>query len=109
MTPTRRFLIGTTAGIALLAACYVAPARADLPVIDSAALGEWATALFNDAKAYALQLQQYATEVKTYIGDELSWLRQAQQYATHCNNTPTNSRCSYRSCTTPALARRWDL
>ncbi len=82
MTPTRRYLVGTTAGIALLAACYVAPARADLPVIDSAALGEWATALFNDAKAYALQLQQYATEVKTYIGDELSWLRQAQQYAT---------------------------
>ena len=58
------------------------PARADLPVIDTAALGEWATSLFNDAKAYALQLQQYATEVKTYIGDELSWATQAQQYAT---------------------------
>ena len=45
MTPTRRSLLGTTAGIALLAACYAAPARADLPVIDSAALGEWVTSV----------------------------------------------------------------
>lgn len=82
MTPTRRSLIGTTAAIALLATCYAAPARATLPVIDTAALGEWATSLFNDAKAYALQLQQYFTEVKTYIGDEFSWLKQVQQYAT---------------------------
>ena len=82
MTPTKRYLIGTTAGIALLFACLSTPARANLPVIDTAALGEWATSLFNDAKAYALQVQQYLTEVKTYIGDEFSWAKQAQQYAT---------------------------
>ena len=82
MKRIRRNLLCTTAGIALLAGFCATPARADLPVIDMAALAEWAQSLVDDAKAYALQLQQYLTELKTYIGDELSWATQAQQYAT---------------------------
>jgi conjugal transfer/entry exclusion protein len=82
MTRTRRILLGTTAGIALLVAGYSTPARAEIPVIDTAALGEWITSLANDAKAYALQLQQYLTQVKQYVGEELSWVTQASQYAT---------------------------
>ena len=82
MTRTRRMLLGATAGIALLAAGYSTPARAEIPVIDTAALGEWITSLANDAKAYALQLQQYLTQVKQYVGEELSWVTQASQYAT---------------------------
>lgn len=57
-------------------------ARADLPVVDIPAMGEWALSLAATAKAYALQVEQYATEVKTYVGDELSWVKQASQYAT---------------------------
>ena len=82
MTRTRRMLLGATAGIALLAAGYSTPARAEIPVIDTAALGEWITSLADDAKAYALQLQQYLTQVKQYVGEELSWVTQASQYAT---------------------------
>jgi hypothetical protein len=80
MTLRQKILAGVCAAAVLLG--VVGDAKADIPVIDVAALGEWATALADDAKAYALQLDQYATEVKTYIGDELSWLKQAQQYAT---------------------------
>ena len=82
MKRARRYLIGTTAAVALLAICDSTPAGASMPVIDTAALAEWAVSLFNDLKAYALQLQQYAVEVKTYIGDQLSWATQSQQYAT---------------------------
>ena len=89
MTRTGRRLVGTAAGIALLAICESTPADATVPVIDLAALGEWVTALLDDAKAYALQLEQYVTEVKTYIGDELSWARQAQQYATQLQQYAT--------------------
>ena len=53
-----------------------------IPVIDTAALGEWIISLANDVKAYALQLQQYLTQVKQYVGEELSWATQASQYAT---------------------------
>lgn len=82
MTRGRRYLIGTTAAVGLLFACNATPAGATIPVIDTAALAQWATSLFDDARAYALQLQQYLTEVKTYIGDQLSWVTQASQYAT---------------------------
>ena len=82
MTRTRRMLLGATAGIALLAAGYSVPARAEIPVIDTAALGEWIVSLANELKAYALQLQQYLTQVKQYVGEELSWATQASQYAT---------------------------
>ncbi len=44
MTRARRVLLGAAAGIAL-AAGYSTPARADLPVIDTAALGQWAQQL----------------------------------------------------------------
>jgi hypothetical protein len=82
MTRTERRLLGATAAIALLAAGYATPARADLPVIDTAALGEWITSLADDAKAYALQLQQYLTQMKQYVGEEMSWVTQASQYTT---------------------------
>jgi len=89
MIPTRRQLIGTAAGMALLATGWSTTAGAAMPVIDTAALAEWATSIADDAKAYALQVEQYATEVKTYIGDELSWLKQAQQYATQLQQYAT--------------------
>ena len=82
MTRTERTLLGATAGVALLAAGYATPARAEIPVIDTAALGEWIVSLADDAKAYALQLQQYLTQMKQYVGEELSWVTQASQYAT---------------------------
>jgi hypothetical protein len=81
MTRTRRTLLGAAASIAL-AAGYSPTARADLPVIDTAALGQWAQQLQNDAKAYALDLQRYAGEVKSWATQNLQWLQQIQQYAT---------------------------
>jgi hypothetical protein len=80
VTRARRALIGAAAGIALAASC--AAADAALPVIDTAALGEWAQQLAGDAKAYGLQLEQYAGEVKAWATQNLQWLKQVQQYAT---------------------------
>ena len=79
--PARRVLLGMAAGIAL-AAGYSPPARADLPVIDTAALGQWAQQLQNDIKAYALDLQKYAGEAKSWATQNLQWLQQVQQYTT---------------------------
>jgi hypothetical protein len=76
----KRTLLGGVAAIALLAAIEE-PASADVPVIDTAALGEWAQNLVTQAKQYATQIQQYITETKEYIGDELSWTTQLAQYA----------------------------
>src|SRR5271170_3647191 len=81
MIRARRVLLGMAAGIALMAG-YSPPARADLPVIDTAALGQWAQQLQNDVKAYALDLQRYAGEVKSWATENLQWLQQIQQYAT---------------------------
>jgi hypothetical protein len=80
MTRAKRALLGAAAGIAV-AAGYPTTARADLPVIDTAALGQWAQQLGNDVKAYGLQLQQYAGEVKSWATQNLQWLQQIQQYA----------------------------
>jgi hypothetical protein len=81
MTRARRGLLGAAAVISL-AAGYSPPARADLPVIDTVALGQWAQQLGNEVKAYGLQLQQYAGEVKSWATQNLQWLQQVQQYAT---------------------------
>ena len=81
MIRARRALLGAAAGIAV-AAGYPATARADLPVIDTAALGQWAQQLQNDVKSYALDLQRYAGEVKSWATQNLQWLQQVQQYAT---------------------------
>jgi Type IV secretion system proteins len=81
VTRVRRAVLGAAAGIAL-AAGYSQPARADLPVIDTAALGQWAQQLQNDVKAYALDLQRYAGEVKSWATQNLQWLQQVQQYTT---------------------------
>lgn len=75
----RRALLGAAASIAL-AAGYAMPARADMPVIDTAAVGQLAHQLANDIKAYGLQLQQYAGEVKSWATQNLQWLQQIQQY-----------------------------
>ena len=80
MTRPKRALLGAAAGIAL-AAGYATMARADLPVVDTAALGQWAQQLGNEVKAYGLQLQQYAGEVKSWATQHLQWLQQLQQYA----------------------------
>lgn len=80
MTRASHALLGAAASIAL-AASYSTPARAALPVIDTAALGQWAQQLGNEVKAYGLQLQQYAGEVKSWATQNLQWLQQLQQYA----------------------------
>jgi len=80
MIRARRALLGAAAGIAL-AAGYSARVAADVPVIDTAALGQWAQQLGNDVKAYGLQLQQYAGEVKSWATQNLQWLQQLQQYS----------------------------
>jgi len=81
MTRAGRALLGMVASVALMAG-YSPPARADLPVIDTAALGQWAQQLQNDVKAYALDLQRYAGEVKSWATQNLQWLQQVQQFAT---------------------------
>jgi hypothetical protein len=81
MTRARGALVGVAAGIAL-AAGSSPPARAAVPVIDAAALSQWAHQIANDVKAYGLQLQQYAGEVKSWATQNLQWLQQIQQYAT---------------------------
>ena len=81
MSRLRRPFLATVSGLALMA-CAASVARADIPVIDMAALGEWATSLANDAKSYALQLQQEFTATQLLIGSQLSWVKQAAQYAT---------------------------
>jgi hypothetical protein len=80
VTRASHALLGAAASIAL-AASYSTPARAALPVIDTAALGQWAQQLGNEVKAYGLQLQQYAGEVKSWATQNLQWLQQLQQYA----------------------------
>ena len=80
MTRAGRALLGAAAGIAL-AAAYSMPARAEMPVIDTAAVGQLAHQLANDVKAYGLQLQQYAGEVKSWATQNLQWLQQLQQYS----------------------------
>jgi hypothetical protein len=76
MSSIRRLFLSTVSGIALMA-CAASVARADVPVIDMAALGEWATSLANDATSYALQLQQEFTATELMIGSQLSWVKQA--------------------------------
>jgi hypothetical protein len=80
MIRARRALLATAVGTAL-AAGYSARVAADVPVIDTAALGQWAQQLGNDVKAYGLQLQQYVGEVKSWATQNLQWLQQLQQYS----------------------------
>ncbi len=89
MTRVRRVLLGMAAGIAL-AAGYSLPARAELPVIDTAALGQWAQQLQNDVKAYALDLQHYAGEVKSWATQNFSGCSRFNNTRRSCNNTPMN-------------------
>jgi hypothetical protein len=71
MQPMRMFLLA----VALVSFIGVIPARnarADLPVIDIAAIAD-------AVKAYAIQLQQLATEVKTWVTENLSWLTELKE------------------------------
>ena len=63
---------------------FAAGARAQVPVVDGAALLEWGQSIANEVKAYALQ-------VKQYIGEELSWATQAQQYAMQAQQYATEA------------------
>lgn len=70
------------AGVCVAVLTFGLPIRAHavLPVIDTAALGAWATSLANDVKNYALQLKIWAN---TEFADEiqaLQWLKQQSQY-----------------------------
>lgn len=65
----KRFLL---VGVSLIA--LSGHAQAQVAVRDDAGLIEWGTSIADQVKSYALDL-------KTYIGDELSWTVQAQQYA----------------------------
>jgi hypothetical protein len=72
----RHLLLAGSAVIGLsLGLGYSTRADADLPVIDTTALGQWAQQLSNNVKSYGTQLQQWATQ-------NLQWLKQVQQYAT---------------------------
>jgi conjugal transfer/entry exclusion protein len=73
MTKTKCILLGTIAGITLLVAVDRG-ANAEIPVIDTAALGEWVSQLANDATAYALQVEKYEKQISQYT-------TQLQQYA----------------------------
>jgi hypothetical protein len=80
MIRARRALLAVAVGIAL-ATGYSARVAADVPVIDTAALGQLGQQLANEIKAYGLQLQQYAGEVKSWATQNLQWLQQLQQYS----------------------------
>ncbi|HEY3911499.1 MAG TPA: hypothetical protein VGM07_16670 [Stellaceae bacterium] len=88
MTGTRHALLGAAAGAAL-AAGYAMPAHADMPVIDTAAVGQLAHQLANDIKAYGLQLKQYAGGVKSWATQNLQWLQQLPTIRCNCSNIPT--------------------
>jgi hypothetical protein len=81
MNRSRRLLLATVSGIAILAGA-TAVAKADIPVVDFANIGEWITSLAADAKTYAVELQQELIETEELIGSQLSWVKQAAQYVT---------------------------
>jgi hypothetical protein len=74
VTRTRRALLGAAAGAAL-AAGYLRPGHADLPVIDASQIAQ-------TVKAYTLDLKRYAGEVQEWATQNLQWLKQLEQYAT---------------------------
>lgn len=77
----KRTFIGAVSGIALLVAIG-GTAQALIPVFDGAAVAEMVVQLAEAEKAFALQVEEYATQVRQFIGEEFSWVTQAQQYAT---------------------------
>ena len=74
MTRRKRILLGGVCGFVLLGA-EARPAGAAIPVIDTAALIQWAQQLAYEARQLAIQAQQYILE-------ETAGIRQAAQYAT---------------------------
>jgi Type IV secretion system proteins len=81
MTKSKRILCGAFSCAALIVATENGAQAGGIPVVDVAALGEWAQSIADDAKSYALQLEQYVTEAKTWATENLQWLQQVQQYA----------------------------
>jgi Type IV secretion system proteins len=74
MTRRKRILLAGVCGLVLLGA-DARPAGAAIPVIDTAALIQWAQQLAYEARQLAIQAQQYILE-------ETAGIRQAAQYAT---------------------------
>jgi len=72
----RRVLLAGACLLALSSRAY-----AQVSVVDEPNLIEWGESLAQQAKDYALQIQQELIETKELIGDEFSWATQAAQYA----------------------------
>jgi conjugal transfer/entry exclusion protein len=85
MTMRKRLLLGAAAGVVLLAA-VVRDARADIPVIDVSALAEWVTQIANDAKAYALQGEQFLKQNQQYITQLQQYAQEIQLYENFFHN-----------------------
>ena len=85
MTKTKCILLGTVAGIALLIAVDRG-ANAEVPVIDTAALGEWVSQLADDAKAYALQVEKYAKQVSQYTTQLQQYTQEIQLFQNFYHN-----------------------
>lgn len=81
----KRWLIGVAIGTVLVGSIGVAEAQG-IPVFDDSNLLEWITQLGEDEKAFALQIEQYVTQIKDYFGEEWSWITQAGQYATEISH-----------------------
>jgi hypothetical protein len=85
MTKTKCILLGTVAGTALLIAVDRG-ASAEVPVIDTAALGEWVSQLADDAKAYALQVEKYAKQVSQYTTQLQQYTQEIQLFQNFYHN-----------------------
>jgi hypothetical protein len=70
------------AGVGLLALC--GSARADVAVIDFTSIG-------NEIKAYTMQVQQEALQLKQYATEQLAWTVQVKQYATEAQTLETEA------------------
>src|SRR5579859_4913514 len=90
MKRNRKYWLTSTAILALLIAAEQ-EAEAVIPVTDGGAIAELFAQVGEAEKAFALQLEQYATQIKEYVGTEWSWLTQAGQYATQLKQYFTES------------------
>lgn len=74
MKLTKRNILIATCAAGVLVGLSSRASAGGVPVIDVAALAEWAQSIQN-------QVEQYTLQVKQYVGEQLSWAKQLQQYA----------------------------
>lgn len=79
MSTRRKLLIGSTI---VAAALWASQAKALIPVFDGSAVAELILQISEAEKAFALQAEQYATQIKMYAGEYFSWVTQTKQYLT---------------------------